>query len=282
MEVLRVIDLPNSFKMVPVHYSHDAGKDADWVASQKRLYHGRETDWDQQMEIAFSSVTGERVFTGFSETVNAAKRLKLDSKLPLLLACDFNIHPMAWVICQWNPPNLYAIDEIFLTPGTTEDAANEFVNRYSGVRNGVEIHGDPAGSSRQQIDGRSNYDVIEAILKPHFPWVTRMVLRSHARVKDSVVSVNMMMKNLDGIPHFFIDPQNCPQLLRDFAEVVWDPRGNIKKSTDPKDPYFLRTHASEGVRNLIHRKWPARVQMDEPKKKKSGFIKRAYKGILKV
>jgi hypothetical protein len=43
-----------------------------------------------------------------------------------------------------------------------------------------------------------------------------------------------------------VDP-SCNELIRDFEEVLRSPTGGVKKATNRKDPYFFRTHASDGI-----------------------------------
>jgi hypothetical protein len=283
-EHLEYYDLQNTFRAFIVHWTMDPERGEEWEADQRRLNQGSEADFEQQFNIAFSTVTGQPVFSSYNEELHAAELLKYQKNLPLLLCCDFNINPMAWAIAQYHPADhqVHFIDEIFLMPGTTETAADQFIDYYSDHPGAVYVYGDPAGNQRQQADGKSNFDKIRAKLKPHFPGLKINVPRKHYGVKDSVASVNMMLVDIHGVPHIKIDPQACPNLCRDFADVVWtDDNKSIKKAIDPKNPYYYRTHMAEGVRNMIHRRWPVERQIKEadPAKKKKG-IKWIPKSIM--
>jgi hypothetical protein len=61
--------------------------------------------------------------------------------------------------------------------------------------------------------------------------------------------INAMNRQLEdelGTINIRVDPR-CVNLIDDFEDVRFDPRGGIKKSHDPRDPYYARTHASDAA-----------------------------------
>jgi hypothetical protein len=75
--------------------------------------------------------------------------------------------------------------------------------------------------------------------------------------------VNAALRNADGESMVEIDPQ-CENLIADFEQVLRDARGGIKKVTDPHNPYFFRTHTSDGAGYWISKEAPVKrvVEMD--------------------
>src|SRR5262245_7287016 len=83
------------------------------------------------------------------------------------------------------------------------------------------------------------------------------VPRDNPREKNRVDALNTRLRDIDGRAHLRIDPDGCPDLVRDLAEVVLKPDGSgALKVRDSQDPYYERTHASDAVGYLVWREWP--------------------------
>ena len=61
------------------------------------------------------------------------------------------------------------------------------------------------------------------------------------------------------IPKFYdVSRYKFGKIIRDFQDVLLDRDGGIKKTSDPSDPYFLRTHLSDGLGYWICYEKPVR------------------------
>lgn len=277
-----VLDHPGGWKIVPIHYSMDPAKDLEWVDQMKRR--GDADDWEKEYEINFSSVVGVQCFENFSLVANTRTDLEYEEALPLRLACDFNVDPMAWLVCQINNEKLYVLEEIYLSPGSVVENCREFLNSYGDHYGEVFVYGDAAGRARSHKDQRSNYDEIRLQLMNR-PFRLKMKVPSrNATNVNGVRAVNRRLRDKWGNPMVFIDKEKCPELIRDLIQVVWmESTGReptqIKKTRNMEDPYFMRTHASDALMALIHREWPTRseVAKEEDEREQRGKKKRPRK-----
>jgi hypothetical protein len=254
-----------------MHYSLDPAKDRAWLEQESQKF-DRQEDWDQEMELSTQTVSGNRVYSHYSESGNVREWIRYDPALPLRLACDFNVDPMAWVVAQYVAPNLYILDEFFLSPGSVEEAFQQFLTLYGEHRGQVIVYGGADGHNRQQRDGRSNYDTMKYLSIGRSYKLSVRAPRKAYNVDDSVHSVNMMLRDPAGQSHMYIDRERCPELVNDLLEVVWAEAGGrkvIRKESNPTNPYFLRTHTAEGLRGMVQREWPTGRQLRRAKEQRS-------------
>ncbi|MGH9582083.1 MAG: phage terminase large subunit, partial [Bryobacteraceae bacterium] len=97
----------------------------------------------------------DRVYHCFTPAVHLSEQ-KYDRAKPLLWALDFNVAPMTSVIAQRHHDQVYVIDEIVLDRATTEEACQEFANRYRNHSAGVEVYGDASGRN-MHTTGSNDY-----------------------------------------------------------------------------------------------------------------------------
>jgi len=76
----------------------------------------------------------------------------------------------------------------------------------------------------------------------------------------------MALKNEHGEVCVEVDP-SCRELIDDLEQVLLDGRGKIKKVTNRTDPYFKRTHISDGFGYWICRDAPVRPINDRHRPK---------------
>ena len=256
----------------PVHYSLDPSITTDWVDRQRRLYRDA-TSWGKEMEINMSSVSGNPVAASYTRLGNTLEHLHYMPALPIRLACDFNVDPMAWLICQYDKPYLYVIDEIFLEPGSVPTACDEVIDRYaspSGDKPVLWIYGDTAGHARQQgdKDNLSHYERMQLRLERHFR-IQLKVPRRAPGVQAGIDAMNEMLCNKDGAVRLVVDRTACPELVLDLQLVVYDRDGkSIKKVTTPEHPYRKRTHLLDALRAICVREFPVGTAHKDDEKKK--------------
>lgn len=165
--------------------------------------------------------------------------------LPILLACDFNLSPMAWALGQERAGTFYFFDEIFLKGSHTQEAAKELCERVKHHKQGITIVGDATGKAGQRAAaGKSDYYILEQTLKDHgIPFVNKTP-DSNPQVKDRINTMNAKLKAADGSVSLYYHPKRVPHLKRDFERVSWK-SGSTLILDQVKDKEL--THISDGV-----------------------------------
>jgi len=202
-------------------------------------------------------------YHAFDEKRCADKSPEFDPNLNgLVWALDFNIDPMASLICQIKGARrVDVLDEITLHAGTAEGMCEAFVRQsqpylqaWRASRGGnplpVALYGDASGYTRSLV-GKTTYAVIEQYFRDiarDFK-LTMNPNVSNPLVVDRVASVNAMLWNARGEVGCFIDPR-CKELITDFFETSWtkDNQHEIDKKRDRK-----RTHWSDALGYLIYK-----------------------------
>ncbi|HUT87122.1 MAG TPA: hypothetical protein VMX15_03435 [Candidatus Heimdallarchaeota archaeon] len=267
-----------------VHYSADPTKDVEWAEEMKAR--GSIEDWEQEMEINFSSVVGARCFESFSLVANTVLELELDYQYPVCLCCDFNVDPMCWVIAQVIPGEmLHIVDEIFISPGSVIEACDEVLDRLSDFYGELRIYGDATGANRSSKDQRSNYHEMKLrFMRAPFRVRMKVPTRNPSNV-NSVRAFNRRLQDDFGNPRVKIHSENCKNLIRDMVEVIWEDsaRRAIKKVVKREDPYFFRTHTADAAMSIVNREWPTRTEISRKSEEEQEYERKleAKKGKKK-
>jgi hypothetical protein len=189
------------------------------------------------------------VYYTFNRVHNAGdlafKVAQYNPNIPLWLACDFNIDPMAWVIMQpginqqTRLKEVYVIDEIYMKNSNTTDACQEFKNRYQNHNQGIVLYGDATGRARHTDSNITNWKIIESELSRY--QITNRVPTKNPAERDRINAVNGLICNSKGQRRAFINPKTCPHLIRDCEQVSYRKGSTlIDKNKD-----FSLTHASD-------------------------------------
>lgn len=187
----------------------------------------------------------DRVYHCFNPAVHLAE-LKYDRSKPLLWALDFNVAPMTSVVAQRHRDQIHVIDEIVLDRATTEEACQEFINRYGSHSAGVDVYGDASGRN-MHTTGANDYTMLQNALYRAGLRKLRIYVPPHnPPVLNRVQKVNAMLTNALGEIRLQIDPK-CKELIKDFEEVLFKPdSGIVDKVRD-----LRRTHASDALGYLM-------------------------------
>lgn len=165
--------------------------------------------------------------------------------LPIVVAMDFNLNPMAWTLGQYRGEDFYWYDEIYLRNSHTQEAVKELIERVRGHKPGIIIVGDATGKAGQRAAaGQSDYDIIFQALKSAGITYLNRTPDSNPAVKDRVNTMNAACKAADGQVHMFVLRSGCPMLIRDMRRVAWK-SGATMILDQTKDPDL--THSSDGV-----------------------------------
>jgi len=234
-----------------------------------------EAEFAQEIMAEFRDLTAGRAYMNFSSeeggNISATNPFYKDGLfhpgLPLLVAMDFNITPMAWTIGQKKVDDFYFFDEIFLRQSHTPEAAEVLARKVIEMGHqklGVILCGDATSKGSQRAAaGQSDYDIVCQVLDKHgIRWVN-MTPESNPTVKDRVNTMNAKLRDGNGVRHVHFHP-NCKEAIRDFQRVVWKNGSGgamLDQTTDRE-----RTHSSDGIgyavcelSPLVYKKGPTRM-----------------------
>lgn len=174
--------------------------------------------------------------------------------VPLVLACDFNVDAMRWLLVQFPPGEIRVIDEIAAGLGaTTAEVAAEAAARIREIaepNHPIEITGDAAGAARSTA-GETDYQTLREILEEEFPGrrIRLNVPRANPRVRERVALVNYHLGGRAG--RTVRISERCRELALDLERVAWRKAGADLEKSDP-----ARTHASDALGYAIMRYAP--------------------------
>lgn len=172
------------------------------------------------------------------ETPFAAHRRKDDvwgslvsPYLPIIVACDFNVTPIAWLIGQQSGGKFYWFDEVFLERTNTQEACVELLDRlrHYRVNQDIVVIGDASGAaSKTSASGDTDYSIIMQALTGEYGngAARNETPASNPRVKDRVNVMNSALKAANGDIRFFYHPIRCKNLKRDLERVSWKAGAN--------------------------------------------------------
>jgi hypothetical protein len=255
LRVLKPIKTPSGFLFCPVSYLHDPEKATrEWEEKERAKYHD-DLGWAREYEIDFGQHSGTPAYPAYREDKHVVKDLAYDDTLPLLLAMDFNAHPMSLVIAHLENGWLRVFDEVVEGPTTIDDVLETFRTRYPAHRGDLIFYGDATRGTTSQTN-KSNWMVVQAAMRGYSVKPKYKVPLSNPNIGDRLNAVNMKLANKEGGPGVQI-AQRCKELRQDLREVLLTPDNKkIYKVHKSDDPYFLRTHASDALGYLIFMEWP--------------------------
>ncbi|HUB79169.1 MAG TPA: phage terminase large subunit [Bryobacteraceae bacterium] len=238
-------------------------RDPDFYA---RLRHSYDENFYQQEVLGeYLNQNGSLVYHAFERKANIAD-VKLDPRLPLLWALDFNVDPMSSVVAQIHDGRIEVLDEIILRHATTRQACQAFMERFPKHHAGVRIYGDASGFA-QQTSGLSDYDMLEE----EFASASQVELkisvpRCNPSVRERINLVNSKLRSASGEISLVIDPK-CRELTMDFEQVCYKgDTGQIDKDRDR-----MRTHASDALGYLAWQECRPLPQIGEQMRRLPGI-----------
>ena len=202
-----------------------------------------ERTFRQEYEASFETSTG-RIYYTFNRKENDAKQ-NLIKDLPIVLAVDFNVSPMCWLVIQHINGVDYVIEELVRRNTNTEEMAKLIGDLYGYNRNFI-FYGDYSGSFRSTKSPSTDYDIIRNIL-----FGATFNLKPNPSVIDRVNSTNARICNAKGERRLFVNTEKCPELVKDLEQVIWkEGKREIDKSN------IERTHSSDALGYFIDYEYP--------------------------
>lgn len=204
---------------------------------------------------------GQPAYPTFKDTLHWVEGVEVNPNLPLLLACDFNVAPMEWVIAQKvvgpHGPELHVVDGVSLQVATIDMACEAVLEKYPTWEQGFIVYGDATGRSKHVRSHRSNYDIISERLSEAGPVEIRVPLANPA-VASRLSAVNRLLKNAAGVTRLWIRKwapfRVCPtrSLVRSLQRAVQ------KQGAEDLDKPAGETitHASDALGYLVVYEFP--------------------------
>lgn len=125
-----------------------------------------EAEFAQEYLAEFRDLTAGRAYINFGQHNHVFQSpfcsfAEWHPSLPIIVAMDFNLSPMAWTLGQRRADDFYWGDEIFLRNSHTQEAVQVLIEKVRGHKVGVELVGDATGKAGQRAAaGKSDYDII--------------------------------------------------------------------------------------------------------------------------
>lgn len=207
-----------------------------------------EKDYNEQYCASWETIGGA-IFYAFSDILNVDKSVTYSNELPLLIGCDFNVDPMAWVVCQAFGSELHAIDELFIRNTNTEAALEVIKRKYGEHKKGFRFFGDATGKARKTSASTSDYIQIRNC-GLHDSLV--MFPDSNPPRQDRFAACNAMFRNAANVRRFKVHPR-CIQLIKDLNTRSYTPE------TSEPDDYGDIGHITDALGYLIHWLYPLQL-----------------------
>lgn len=165
----------------------------------------------------------------------------------LILTMDFNVDPMMWCVCHKDDKNLYQFDEIVIDNCTTQDAINEFINRYPDHKGNIILCGDASGNYRKTQSNQSDYVICKnALMKHGYEKILQNTRPFNPPINQRVKAFNQLVYDDNGERHYFVS-DNCKWTLYNLRNLLY------KEGTSIIDlPTPARIQADNNLKYIGH------------------------------
>ena len=185
------------------------------VAAARRSLDAR--TFSQEYEASFVNLIG-RVVPDFDDN-NITDEIQ-DLGGELLVAADFNVSPMHWIVCQRvGRDQLHCIDELHIKETHTDEACSELLRRYPNRE--IRVYPDPTGSARKTAAGGVTD---HGILRNRGLWVNPN--RKPYGQADKRNAVNAMVKDANDTRRLFVHPR-CRQTIKSLRNLTFKEGTNM-------------------------------------------------------
>lgn len=193
-------------------------------------------------------LSGARAYSGFDRRIHVipSTDYEVAHRRPLCWMWDFNVEPMVSLVGQRCGDKYYVVKEFIMDEGNIPDMCQWFKQTYKTHGAEILIYGDSTGKRRTGQTGQSDYQMILNSMRTYSAPVKLIIPDENPHVPDRINAVNHLFKDETGVPRLLIN-ETCTELIRDMEQVLRDPRGGLKKTTNRKDPYYRRTHTSDAL-----------------------------------
>lgn len=210
-------------------------------------------DYNEQYNASWETASG-LVFHAFHNRVNV-REVQYDPEMPLIIGSDFNVDPMAWVICQQNPAHtdLKVLDELWIRNTNTQETLTRLHERYGFHKAGFDFFGDATSRARNTRATESDYVQIRNdrrfnMARVHYP-------KHNPSRANRFASCNALFCNALGERRCFVHPK-CKNLIKDLETRAY------KEGTNEVDDYGDVGHITDALGYIIYKLYPLMIQVD--------------------
>lgn len=189
---------------------------------------------------------GSRAYGNFAYPVHVKDDLQVNPRIPLAWMCDFNVDPLCSLVGQYERGIFRIFKELILEDAVTSDMAQAFFQAYPSHGAPIHIFGDASGSHQHHRSKHTDYQILLNELKTYPVPIKLFVKEKNPSVSARINAVNHALLGTDGSVGLEID-SSCVELVADLEQVQRDNKQGIKKTANPKDPYYKRTHTSDAL-----------------------------------
>lgn len=177
----------------------------------------------------------------------------------LYVTLDFNVDPGVAVLLHRFGDVFEAFGEVHIEDSTTKAVCREIVHRFPNHQAPCYVYGDAAGGQKKSSAERTDWQIVDEVLRPHFPEYKRRVPKANPYVIDRVNAVNAAFEKR----RIRINIDRCPNLVVDLDQVTWKPgthdllRPALKQEEAGIDKGKKSlTHLTDALGYLIHYEMP--------------------------
>ncbi len=212
-------------------------------------------DFNEQYGACWESAGGA-VFHAFDREYNV-RPCAYRPDAPILVGQDFNMDPMAWILCHRFGNRLEAFDELWLRNTGTVEALDVLASRYAGHRGSWQFYGD-SNWARARKTSATQTDLATINNDERFIKMGRTMhyTSSNPALEDRYAACNALLCNAANECRAFIDPK-CTHFISDMETLAY------KTGTREVQKLPFSGHISDGWGYIVYRLFPIRMRMDE-------------------
>lgn len=227
-------------------YDNRAHLPDDYFKHMETLPDELKASWINGRFVDFNKLAA---YYAFKRELHVVDRLPFNPALPLILAVDFNVDPLSWLLLQDNNGTLQIFDNATLSmPNTRTPEGCELVQMVVNdlnYRGAVQVYGDVSGYHAHTASFSTDYDVINQNLNAEL-----YVYQGEANppVRDRLTSVNALL----AAGRVKISAIGNDALIDDLVRVRL--KNGIGTELDKSD--LKLTHLSDALGYYVIKKYP--------------------------
>lgn len=234
-----------------MHWSGHPLKDQKWYDEEKERRSPQ--DLAAEVDIDYTASISNKAWESFSYDRHVTSDKLYDENLPIILACDFNIEPMSWVLIHQVGAMSYVFGELVDPHRTrTEDHAKELASKLKNHKNKeIYLYGDASGKYGHTASKHSNYEIIKKILAEDEWNIHDYVPSSNPPVADRLNASNKRLRDWERKGESFV-------LIHESAVNLIDSLEQSRRKGDGIDKSDNVEHAAESWSYYEVAKYPVR------------------------
>jgi hypothetical protein len=215
--------------------------------------HMSEKDFNEQFNATFET-SGGGIFYAFDKS--NIRECVYNQHKRIIVGSDFNVCPMAWVLCHRYENHLEVFDEIWIKDTNTYQTLDYLYSKYGTHKGGFIFIGDAAGKQRHSSATHSDYTII--FNDKRFQALGRNITYpdSNPPVEDRYSATNTLFCNANHDRRCFVDINRCPNLIRDLQTRAYKP-GTREPDNSNKDS----GHPTDALGYVIWQLYPMQLQL---------------------